>query len=322
MNSQPDFCATPPTQKVFDFPRSRVPERWLVTGASGQLGRHVLAKWNRLSQPGDSLLAISKHGANVASHTVLAVDITAYSSLTELLNNFAPTRIVHLAGVSRPTESESNASLAWALHVEVTRLMTEWAAANNAWLFFASSDFVLSGRLQGLQDEKAPVGHETVYTRTKLAGEQVVLQSGTGCAGRLGMLWGLSPMCDGLAWGKLLYQLQTGTPVHGVTDELRTPLRFDVAADMIIALASVTVGKKTGYRGLINLAGARVISPYSLICHLRDQIAPGAKVIPVSRAQYSPTLPRPANASLDTSLLRNLIAGVKFHAPATQAINA
>ena len=290
-------------------------ERWLITGASGQLGRYFLINWKKFSSSNDTLLAISRNGGTIAGHQLETLDITDGAALLETLEKYSPTRILHLAGVSRPSEAELNAKVAWAVHVEATKVLAEWASVHCKWMFYASSDFVLAGNGHGLQDEYAPVSTRTVYARSKLEGERVLLETTIGCVGRLSMLWDTTLLCPQQPWGKLVSKLQKGITVNGIVDEWRTPLRFSDAAEIIHALGTASAGGSRGFQGLINIGGSQVTSPYRLICSLRDKIAPKTQVTPVTREHYSPSFPRPENVALNTSRLQNIMANLGLHKP-------
>lgn len=223
-----------------------------------------------------------------------------------LLADYRPTHIIHLASLSQPTVAERDPQGFQALTVDATRQLAAYIRDEGGWMFYPSSDFVLQGNVAGLNDEDAPVRADSIYACGKLEGERAVLGYGAGCVGRLSLLWGLT--ADETRWGQLVARLIAGQEVFGITDELRTPLMFTEAARIILALTRVRTGPGGGYRGRINIGGNLVQTPFDLICHLRDKVAPDAVVLPVKRSEYSPALQRPENSALDVSLLNRVLA--------------
>jgi dTDP-4-dehydrorhamnose reductase len=223
-----------------------------------------------------------------------------------MLTDYRPTHVIHLASLSQPTEAERDPEGFFALTVDATRQLATYIRDEGGWMFYPSSDFVLQGNGAGLHDEDAPVRADSIYARGKLDGERAVMGCGAGCVGRLSLLWGMT--ADETRWGQLVARLIAGQEVYGITDEFRTPLMFAEAARIILALARVRAPPGRGYRGRINIGGSRVLTPFDLICHLRDKVAPDTVVLPVKRSEYSPAVQRPENSALDVSLLNRVLA--------------
>ena len=280
-------------------------ERWLLTGATGQLGRHLIALIGADPDRPAACLATSRRGGAVAGLSVQALDMRDADELDRLLADHRPTHVVHLASLSQPTQAHADPQGFHDLTVQATWRLARHVRAVGGWMFYPSSDFVLCGDGPGLRDEGAAVCGDSVYARGKLAGERVVLESGAGCVGRLSLLWGTT--ADDTPWGQLVGRLLAGQAVHGITDELRTPLQFAAAARIVMALAAAGPASHRGHRGLVNIGGDRAMTPFALISQLRDTVAPGSAVLPVTRAAYSPAVPRPANAALDIGLLRDVL---------------
>ena len=152
-------------------------ERWLLTGATGQLGRHLIALIGTNPDRPAVCLATSRHGGTVSGLSVYALDLRDADELDRLLADYRPTHVVHLASLSQPTQAHADPQGFHDLTVQATWRLARHVRAVGGWMFYPSSDFVLCGDGPGLRDEGAAVCGDSVYARGKLAGERVVLEA-------------------------------------------------------------------------------------------------------------------------------------------------
>ncbi len=150
--------------------------RWLISGASGQLGGHVVRALSR-RHPGDYVHVLGR-ASLPGTHVTEWVDLRSGAAMMDLLRRAAPTHILHLAAVS-PVIAEADPASCHALHVLATKRMAAYTASTNGWMLYASSDFVWHGS-GGLHEEDDVPLPTNAYGRSKLAGEQVVAASGCG----------------------------------------------------------------------------------------------------------------------------------------------
>lgn len=285
----------------YPFMESLNDERWLITGAAGQLGAYLLMEARRTLPPGTSIVGVARRHA--PAHGIIAADLEREDVTTSLLACIKPTHILHLAGVTRPIEAERDPFRAFRLNVRATGVLADYAQRRRAWMLFASTDFVFGGDAPGRQDETAVTEPRTVYGRTKLLGEQEVLRRQGGCVARLAMLWGIPAAGGTGGWATITNTLRAGGEVRAVVDEVRTPIHFRIASRFIVELGRIS------FQGLIHIGGEETMSPYLVICNLRDSLRSFSRIRPVTRKEYSPFLPRPANAALDIGLLKRVLGG-------------
>lgn len=274
-------------------------ERWLVTGASGQLGAYLLAEARRVLRPSATIFGVARR--EDPEHGIVAADLSQGDAAKLLLAWIRPTHIIHLAGVARPMEAEQDPDRAYRLNVSATRVLADHAQRTNAWMLFASTDAVFEGDAPGRQDEAAPTAPRTVYGQTKLQGESEVLGRQAGCVARIAMLWGVPTNGSAGGWAAITNTLRAGGELSAVVDEIRTPLHFATASRLILALS------RKKFRGLINIGGDDVMSPFEILCKFRDSLQSTSVIKPVTRLEYSPFLSRPRNAALEIGLLKRVI---------------
>src|SRR6266571_3715581 len=130
-------------------------QRWLISGASGQLGGHVLRALSHRC-PGDYVHALGR-ASLPGAHVTEWVDLRSGAAVTDLLRRAAPTRILHLAAVSSPLAAESDPASCHALHVDATRRKAGFAASRNGWMLDASSDFAWDGSGESHEEGDVPL---------------------------------------------------------------------------------------------------------------------------------------------------------------------
>jgi dTDP-4-dehydrorhamnose reductase len=133
--------------------------RWLVTGAGGQLGSHLV-----------SLLGESAVGVDHA-----ALDITSLPAVRACVADVRPDVVVNAAGWTGVDAAETSADAAFLVNATAVGHL---AAVAGPRLIQVSTDYVFAGdadRPYSTSDVPAP---RTVYGRSKLAGEQAASAAG------------------------------------------------------------------------------------------------------------------------------------------------
>lgn len=278
-------------------------ERWLLTGAAGQLGTTFRHVWQERAL-GHEVLALVHGSAEGANDRFIALDLTNLQALRSVLGEFAPDRIFHCAAISHPARAQALAADASILHTDVTKCMAEYAAETGSWLLHCSTDFVFSGEVSGVLSEDDEARPLNWYGKTKLAGEQVVLGENVGLAARIALMYDPQIVASHRRpshWQVLVERLHKDLPVDGVVDEWRTPLTFRQSAEHLTSLA------EADHRGLVHIAGDDIKTPFDIISDLKERLGSRSLIRRVSREAYSGSTPRPANAALDNGRLKGLL---------------
>ena len=138
--------------------------RWLVTGASGMLGTELV---RRLRSIGAEVVA--------ADHTGL--DITDPTAVRRALIRDQPHVVVNCAAYTSVDEAEADEGTATRVNGDGPRVLAEACATDGGRLVHISTDYVFPGDGETPWAEYAPVAPTTAYGRSKLAGEQAVLET-------------------------------------------------------------------------------------------------------------------------------------------------
>jgi GDP-4-dehydro-6-deoxy-D-mannose reductase len=148
------------------------PARILVTGASGFVGRHLLAEL-RTRFAGSVLIAASNEGGIAGADMVLPFDLLDAAAMRETLRAAAPTAVVHLAAQAAVGESFHHPMRTWRVNVDGTlalalALREDWP---DALLLHASSAEIYGLSFQrGVPlDEGAAMAPANPYAASKAA---------------------------------------------------------------------------------------------------------------------------------------------------------
>ncbi len=276
-------------------------ERWLVTGACGQLGAHVTRLLENEARSRDlAVLGLGRRRCAGRHGDVAAVDVEDRRALARALDDFRPTHVVHLAGVTSPAAADADPARTWSLAVRATMQIARHVAATGAWMLYTSTDFVWDGAATGRYRENDLPCPATVYGRAKLAGELAVLSSGAGTVARLSLLYGM-PVCPRKSsWVHFVQSTARGEGIAGCVDEYRTPVALAEAARIVVELGRLR------HRGLLHVAGPDVLTPYDMLVRLADAAGAVRRVRRVSREAFFDGIVRPRNVAMDGSALARL----------------
>lgn len=259
-----------------------------ITGAGGLLGNYLL-----------QTAATFAPGLQVVGLTRSDLDVTDATAVAERFRSDAPGLVIHCAALSRSPDCQANPEFAHKINVEATALLAKLAA--DAELLFFSSDLVFDGR-QGNYDETAPVNPLSVYARTKVEAEKIVLANPNHIVVRTSLNGGLSPTGDRGFNEQIRKGWQAGKPLALFTDEFRCPIPAVVTARAVWELV------QQHRPGLYHLAGRERLSRWQigqLLAARWPQLKP--HIIPGSAAGF-PGVPRSPDTSLNSAKIQRLLS--------------
>jgi dTDP-4-dehydrorhamnose reductase len=281
--------------------------RVLVTGGGGQLAT-------------DLLQVLGEH----PQHTVVAphrdcLDVADRDSVRAAFGHVDPELVFHTAAWTAVDDCESDADRAFAVNALGTRHVAEAARGNGAHVMYLSTDYVFDGRSERPYTEWDMPAPQSVYGRSKLAGEHELRSQLPGST-IVRTAW----VCGrhGSNVVKTVLRLASrGTPLRFVDDQWGCPtftddlagVLYDLAASRRPGLFHVTnQGPTTWYRfagDVVAMAGG---DPAMVQAIRTDELDP-------PRAA-----PRPANSVLDNAALR--LSGIPLlpdhHQPLERTVKA
>lgn len=145
--------------------------RILITGASGRLGRRLVAAANDHHR----LIAVNRTPAkNLSVAQAYQLDLTAPTGLAQIFAKEQPEAVIHLAGLLGAA-CEARPSLARQVNIEATKSLAEIASANRVKkMIFTSSAAVYHQTELAPTNEESNLGPRSVYGQTKLAAEKIL----------------------------------------------------------------------------------------------------------------------------------------------------
>jgi dTDP-4-dehydrorhamnose reductase len=275
----------------------RADTRWLVTGASGQLGGHVVAQL-AAQTPAPAICALAGTQPVGSDVAVQRVDLADAAAVAACVRAFRPTHVLHFGAITAASDAWANPRQADAVNVAGTAALAEAAAECGAYLLYGSTDMVFAGDAAPYNEEATP-GPLNVYGRTKLKGEHAVLQQPRTLVVRLPLLYGF-PMTTRLTtFAQQMAALLSGQSVRLFVDEYRTPVWLPDAARAVIGLAEHEA------TGLLHVAGPERLSRLELIARCATLLGvSNDQLIPTARDELAAPEPRPADLSLDDARFR------------------
>lgn len=135
---------------------------WVIVGASGQLARCLLYR--------------IKTDVQVHALSRQDLDITDEVAVLNAIAPLAPSVIINCAAFTQVDLAEEDAELAYAVNERGVANLAKVANKINALLVHVSTDYVFAGDANKPYESDAIVGPNTVYGKSKLAGEQQLLK--------------------------------------------------------------------------------------------------------------------------------------------------
>jgi dTDP-4-dehydrorhamnose reductase len=280
--------------------------RVLVTGAGGQLGTDVVSALEALG---------NRHQVVGATRSVL--DVSDRDSVLGAIMTLRPELIVHAAAWTAVDACESDPDRAYQLNALGCRNVAEGARLAGSHLVAVSTDYVFDGESPRPYLEWDPPNPQSVYGRSKLAGEREVIDQLPGATVvRTSWVCGV----NGANMVKTILRLAASHPeLAFVDDQVGHPTFTDDLAAKVVELGSARLP------GLFHVTNQGATSWYGFA---REVVAamgrdPGM-IRPISTAQLNPPRParRPANSVLDNAALR--MQGVQllpdYHGPLERSV--
>lgn len=277
--------------------------RVLITGASGQLGAYLLE--TLVEAAGTEVIGWSGRQREERSGIVLEpVDLADSSALVRALDACDPGAILHAAAISSAEAVRRDPTWAEAVNVAATAQIADWCRSRKRRLVFTSTDMVFDGRGRWYREEDAatPV---LAYGRSKREAERAVLAHDPGAViARLSLLYGPARCGREGFFDREVTMLRAGTARSYFVDEFRTPLDLHTAARILSQLL------QTDYRGVLHVGGPERLSRHALMVRAAAALGIDPGLIQANhQADVAMEEPRPADISLDTERLAQLLPG-------------
>jgi dTDP-4-dehydrorhamnose reductase len=256
--------------------------RWLVTGASGMLGRDMT----------DELL---RRDERVTALDRAALDITRPEAVRQAFTEHRPDIVVNCAAYTAVDDAETDEERALAVNGDGPRLLARAAAEHGTRLVHVSTDYVFPGDGTTPCPEDHPPAPRTAYGRTKLAGERAVLRElpGAGVVLRTAWLYGV----HGRSFVRTMSELEARRDTVDVVDDQRGQPTWSADVAERIADLGPRVGRDAS--GVLHATSSGEATWYELAREVFAQLgADPDRVRPVNSAAFPRPAHRPAYSAL------------------------
>ena len=142
------------------------PQRILLTGINGQVGNALLSTLTDYE-----LIGLSRN----------ELDLTNTDAIRQAIREIKPDLIINPAAYTAVDKAESEPDLAHAINTIAPQVIAEEAAKLNSVLIHFSTDYVYDGHKNTPYVETDAVNPQSVYGKSKLAGEEAVRAVGLPC---------------------------------------------------------------------------------------------------------------------------------------------
>ncbi|PKG93130.1 dTDP-4-dehydrorhamnose reductase [Paraglaciecola sp. MB-3u-78] len=274
--------------------------RVLITGSKGQVG-HCLTEQLR-NHTDAQVLALDSKG----------LDITDQSAVQATVNKFKPSIIINAAAYTAVDRAENKVELAYAINRAGAKYLAEAAKNVDAAILHISTDYVFSGDKIGLYEETDITDPQSVYGKSKLAGEQAVIKA---CDKHiiLRTAWVFAELGNNfvktmLRLGKERDQLSI------VGDQVGGPTYAGDIASALIGIATGIDNNESVKYGLYHFSGFPHVSWFEFA----QEIFKKAKeqnvldnipaLTAITTAEYPTPAKRPANSTLATNKITDTFA--------------
>ncbi|MEK0205828.1 dTDP-4-dehydrorhamnose reductase [Klebsiella michiganensis] len=263
----------------------------LLTGAKGQLGRCFI---DRLPEDW-----------NIFATDASELDITNQDMVLDIVEKYLPDVIVNAAAYTAVDKAESDSKAAMNVNAIGPANLALAANKYNAKIIHVSTDYVFDGNANEPYDEKSETNPLSVYGKTKLDGERLVIQANSEAI-IIRTAWVFSEYGNNFV--KTMLKLGREKDSLGIiSDQFGCPT---YAGD--IANAIITMIREKNNIGIYHFCGDEIVSWYEFAQRIFCQAKKNNKLLKIpsinaiSTDQYPTAAIRPKYSVLSCNKIRAL----------------
>ena len=261
----------------------------LVTGANGQLG----CEMRRLG-------AVSPN--NYIFTDVAELDITNADAVMYVARHYSIDAIVNCAAYTNVDKAESDEATAELINAKAVGNLARAMKEVDGTLFHISTDYVFGSEGNTPRTEEMPLDPLGVYGRTKLHGEQAILESG--CKALIFRTAWLYSEFGNNFLKTMLRLTAEREQLNVVFDQVGTPT---YAGDLALAIFSIIeAGVYEGNEGIYHFSNEGVCSWYDFAVEIAAVAGhTGCRINPCHSSEFPSPVTRPPYSVLDKTKIKN-----------------
>lgn len=268
--------------------------RILITGASGLLGLNFGLQF---AGQHDLVGVANTHHLKGLPFALRQVDLTQPEAAARLVDDVCPEIVLHCAALANIDLAEANPALAERMNAQVPGEMAAAARRVGAVMIHISTDAVFDGVKGNYSETDAP-NPLNVYARSKLAGEQMVLDANPDAIVARVNFYGWS-LTGQRSLAELFYdKLRAGHKIFGFTDVFFCPLQVNLLGEILLQMAQLRLS------GVYHVVSREALSKYDFGCRIARLFDLDQNLIqPVSWKEAGLKAVRSPNLTLSTAKL-------------------
>ena len=269
--------------------------RILITGAFGQLG-HALQ--SVLSKNSNYELICTGRKVKKGQEGI-PLDIRNQVALKELINTTAPDLLINLAAMTNVDSCELNPKLAGEINVAG---MEHICDSFKGKIIHLSTDYVFDGT-SGPYKENDPLNPISIYGKTKLASEQILLEKDIkNLVIRGNVLYDFSPYTSASFLNWVVSSLKGNQEIKVVEDQFNNPTWTRSMSDII------ELSIENDLEGIIHWGDSVHISRFEFAKLIAKKFSLNESLIkPVLTSELNQPARRPLQSGLSTEKLVNML---------------
>jgi len=256
----------------------------LITGSGGQVGRALLR-----SVPN----AVSAHGLSRSD-----LDLTDSNAITKAFEQYRPDLVINAAAYTAVDRAEQEEEQAFQVNALAVEALAKACAKHSARLLHISTDFVFDGASSTPYKPGSNPAPQSVYGRSKLAGEQAVLASPNNLLVRTAWVYS----GDGHNFVQTMLKLMgEKDDLRVVSDQIGTPTHASSLARGLWALVQAEA------KGILHYTDTGVASWYDFAIAIQEEacalglLKRQIPILPITTIDYPTPARRPPYSVLDKS---------------------
>ena len=261
----------------------------LVTGSRGQLGDAIRRRIDRLPAYTFTLTDIDE------------LDLCDKKAVLDFVRRGRYAYIINCAAYTAVDRAESDAERCLSINRDAVGHLATAAREVGARIIHISTDYVFDGRATRPYREDDTPSPTSVYGRTKLAGEQILLRELSTDAVILRTAWLYSEVGNNFV--KTMLRLGAERPeIRVVNDQLGSPTYAGDLAEAVLHILTAP----TFHPGIYHYTNEGTCSWYDFARHILATAHPTCTVHPIPTADYPTPAARPAYSVLDKTRIRTV----------------
>ena len=259
----------------------------LILGCNGQLGS-------------DMLQLLQSTNNEIRGIDYPEIDLTDQTLAFNCIMKHSPNIIINCIAYTAVDLCETNQSIAYALNADALHVIGTASQKLDAFVIHFSTDYVFDGFKTQPYIENDPTNPQSVYGKSKLAGEMILKQyTEKYCILRIAWLYGLKgsnfvKKIHALA----LQRIQEKKPLTVINDQFGTPTFTRAVCRQTLELL------KSESIGLFHATNEGACNWYDFAQTILSKMNVTVELVPCSTAQFSSPAHRPAYSVLENHNLK------------------